>query len=59
LQKAVKNEVYTILANAHSNGDKSDPLILPEVEDISLAINRETKKGLSWKEFFTSPSNPG
>ncbi|KAL4960086.1 uncharacterized protein BDV14DRAFT_205015 [Aspergillus stella-maris] len=50
-----RDEAHAILAIAHSNGDLHDPVVLAEMEEISLALQRKTINKSSWSEFFTSP----
>ncbi|KAL4790547.1 hypothetical protein BDV19DRAFT_393921 [Aspergillus venezuelensis] len=50
-----QDEAHLILAKAHSNGDLHDPIVMAEMEETSLALQRETISKSSWRGFFTSP----
>ncbi|KAL4779245.1 general substrate transporter [Aspergillus varians] len=50
-----QDEAHAVLANAHSNGAMLDPVVLAEMEEISLVLHREAAGASSWRGFFTSP----
>ena len=52
--KGRQEEAHDLLAKVHGNGDRNDPLVLAEMQEISHYIKIEIETyGSSWREFFT------
>ena len=58
IRKGRVEEAHQILAKYHANGDRNDPLVQFELQEIGAAVEAEdlSKTG-SWTSFFHTPGN--
>jgi hypothetical protein len=54
--KGRKDEVISILAKYHANGDINDALVVKEVQEIELAM-AQAAEGVTWKALATNSQN--
>lgn len=57
--KGRHEEALALLADYHGNGDKNDPLVQQELQEIVASISREAamKHQAGWKAFFKTKGN--
>ncbi|KAH8660091.1 general substrate transporter [Xylariales sp. PMI_506] len=50
------DEAKAIFAKYHGNGDESDPLVITQIAEVQVAIER-AKEGITWKALLTRKAN--
>ena len=58
IKQGQRERAHTLLADLHANGDKTDQLVLCEMEEISAALNLDVnaEKG-AFTDFLKTPGN--
>ncbi|GJN90853.1 hypothetical protein Rhopal_003867-T1 [Rhodotorula paludigena] len=57
IARGKRERAITVLANQHANGQKDDPLVQHELEEIEEALEREKRERTGFMSFFKTKGN--